>query len=80
MTRTKVVSIKVHPSARINKVTPDQNGGFIIWTTATAEKGKANDAVIRALAHYLSLAPSVIKLVRGAPSRQKQVAIEFPGD
>jgi uncharacterized protein YggU (UPF0235/DUF167 family) len=80
MARTKIIKIKVHPSARVNKVVPDDSGGYTVWTTATAEKGKANDAVIKALAKHLSLAPSLITLVRGASSRQKQLAITFPDD
>jgi uncharacterized protein YggU (UPF0235/DUF167 family) len=73
--KTVLVEIKVHPSARVNKVEAAENGGFTIWTTATAENGKANAAVIKALAKYLGMAPSMINLVRGATSRKKQVAI-----
>lgn len=72
----RIVKIKVHPKARLNKVQPDDDGGFTIWTTAPPDKGAANDAVIRALAEHLGIPRQVLSLVTGATSRQKLIKID----
>jgi uncharacterized protein YggU (UPF0235/DUF167 family) len=44
---------------------------YAISVTAVPERGKANDAVRRALAGELGIAPSRLSLVMGATSRTK---------
>jgi uncharacterized protein YggU (UPF0235/DUF167 family) len=44
---------------------------FAVHVTNLPEKGKANDAVIKALAKHLAISPSRVILLRGERSRNK---------
>lgn len=69
------IEVKVTPGAKKNTV--EVNGDISrVWTTAVAEKGKANDAVVKLLAKHFSVPKSAITIVRGHTSRTKLVEIE----
>jgi hypothetical protein len=51
---------------------------LIVAVSAPAVDGRANDAVLRALAAALGLRPSRLRLVGGERSRDKVVAISDP--
>jgi len=65
--------IKVKPKASFNKVMKIDDNHFEIYTTAAAEKGKANEAIIKLLAEFLNISPSQLEIVSGFKSRQKIV-------
>ncbi len=44
---------------------------YRVSVTASPVEGKANDAVVRALAEYFDIARSQVRLVAGAVSKQK---------
>jgi hypothetical protein len=67
--------IKVIPRARVNSITRDEAGNFRVHTTAAPTDGKANDAVIRALADFLDVPKSQIRIIRGQTSHNKVVEI-----
>jgi uncharacterized protein len=67
----KMLPVKVHPRARIEKVEHLPTGEYAIWTTAAPDRGEANSAVARLLARELGVAPSRLVLRRGATSRSK---------
>ena len=48
---------------------------YRVWVKEPAVDGKANDAVIRALADYLKVPISTIKIKSGRDSRQKILEI-----
>lgn len=48
---------------------------FIVRVKAPAHEGKANHAVIRALAGYFDVAQTQIEIVSGSASRKKMVMI-----
>ena len=48
---------------------------FIVLTTARPERGKANAAVVRALAEYFSVSPSCVRIIQGHTSHTKVVDI-----
>ena len=75
-TQTQVMRIEilVKPQARINKVEKTAVG-FKIFTTAPAQEGRANEAVIQLLAEYFDVAPSQVNILRGHASHKKLVEI-----
>lgn len=51
-------------------------GSLRVKVRARAEKGRANEAVLRLLARRLGVAPANLSIVRGAASRDKLVDVE----
>lgn len=72
-----LVSVKVNPKARLNRVEDDGEGGYTVWTTAAPDKGQANEAVVKALADHLGISRSSLTLKRGATSRRKLFEITW---
>ena len=72
---TKLIRVKVHPRAKRDRVEAIGAQSFEIWTTAPADRGKANEAVRRMLAESLGLAPARLSLVRGHAAREKYFAV-----
>ena len=64
------ISVKVKPRARAEKV-EEKDGGLVVLVKAEAKEGKANIAVIKALAAHFGVAPSRVRLVSGARSKTK---------
>lgn len=60
------IKVRVIPRAKFNRVELPK-----VWTTTTPTDGKANAAVIVALAKHFGVAKSRIKLIRGDASRDK---------
>jgi len=71
-----ILTAHVKPNARTNGITAWLDETTVkISVTAAAEKGKANEAVIRVLAEHFQVPPTSIRLVRGATTRMKQFEI-----
>lgn len=70
------LAVKVTPGAREESVTltPD---AVLVKVRAPADKGAANAAVLAVVARALGLAPSRVRLLRGATSREKLLAVEL---
>ena len=69
------LEIRVTPRASRERIELD--GETVrVWTTAAPTDGQANEAVRKALAKRLGLAPSRLSLVRGEASRDKTFEIE----
>lgn len=68
------LAVKVTPGAREESVTltPD---AVLVKVRAPADKGAANAAVLAVVARALGLAPSRVRLLRGATSREKLLAV-----
>ena len=71
----QIFNIRVIPRARVNSITADADGTLRVHTTTAPTDGKANDAVIRALADYWKIPRSQIKIVRGQTSHNKVVEV-----
>ena len=67
--------VRVTPRARKPGLT-QQDGVIHIAVSAPAEDGKANAAVIEALARALGVAKSRLTLIRGATSRDKVIRLQ----
>ncbi len=67
-------AVRVHPGARRNTLIPGDP--IRIEVTAAPEAGRANAAVRDMLARALGVAPSRLRLVRGAVARDKRYQLE----
>lgn len=70
------IEIRVQPRASRNAISGMRAGILRIRVTAPPVDGQANAAAIALLAQALDLPKSAIRLVRGASSREKTLAVE----
>jgi hypothetical protein len=71
------LKLKVSPKSRANEIAGRRADGAIhVRVTAAAESGKANEAVVRALADALGLPRGAVRIVGGAASREKWVELD----
>ncbi len=70
-----LVPVRAHPGARREGIQGLHAGRLKIATTVGAEGGKATDRIGRVLAVALELAPSRVRCISGATSRQKLFAV-----
>lgn len=69
------IQIKVVPRAKRPGVEQLSDGSWRVAVAAPAEDGKANAAVIEALAERFDVPKGAVKIVRGLRSRLKEVEI-----
>lgn len=55
-------------------VAGERDGALLVRVTAPPADGRANDAVLRALARALDIAPSEVRIEAGAAARSKVVS------
>jgi uncharacterized protein len=67
-----IVAVVAHPKASNRRVVWDGEA-LQVWVVEPASEGRANRAVVEAVAQALGLRPSAVELVRGARGRRKQV-------
>ena len=72
------VVVHAHPNARVERVQLLSDETLDVRVRAPAVEGRANAAVLEALAAALELRPWQVRLVRGERSRQKLVEIDLP--
>ncbi len=66
-----LIRVKVHPQAKRERIEQLDENAFEIWVREKPLEGKATDAVRRVLSQELGLSQQMIRLVRGANSRNK---------
>ena len=75
------LALRATPNASADAILlPSQAGSLelLVRTTATAEGGKANEAILRLLADALGQPVSALELLRGGSGRTKLVRIGQP--
>lgn len=70
------LSVRLTPRGGRDAVVLRPDGSLAVRVAAPPVDGRANEAMRRAVAKALGLAPSRVELVRGARSREKQVRID----
>ena len=75
----KVISIKVIPNAKKNKIS-DEDGKLKVRVNAPAVGGKANKAVVEVLAGFFEVKKKDIRIIRGEKSREKVIAVNKESD
>ena len=69
------ISITVKPNAKQEKVEPMPDGSYRVSVKAPPVEGKANEAVVAALAHYFSVPKSSVEITGGLRGKRKRVEI-----
>ncbi len=72
------ITLRVSPGAAHDRITRDANGLLRVRVTAPPDAGKANAAVIKALAKAWRLPRRDISLIQGTTARTK--VLEITGD
>jgi uncharacterized protein YggU (UPF0235/DUF167 family) len=72
------IGLQARPGARTERVSLSPDGGLLAWVRAPALDGRANAALVEAVARALRLRSRQVRLVRGQRSRQKVVEIDLP--
>ena len=71
------ISVHLKPNSHHREeVVPNDDGSLTIYTKAPAIEGRANLATGKLLAKYFGVAPSRVKLLRGATSKYKIFEID----
>ncbi|MDD5750385.1 MAG: DUF167 domain-containing protein [Candidatus Pacebacteria bacterium] len=70
------ISVRVRTKAKQERVEETGEGILSVWVKEAADKGKANVAVIRALAGHFKVPRNSVKIVSGLASRQKIIIID----
>ena len=71
------ISARLKPNSRHREeVITNNDGSLTIYTKAPAIEGRANLAAAKLLAKHLGVAPSKVKLLRGATSKYKTFEID----
>ena len=71
------ISVHLKPNSRHREeVVVGDDGVLTIYTKAPAIEGRANTAAVRLLAKHFGVAPSKVKLVRGATSTYKVFEVD----
>ena len=74
------ISVHLKPNSRHREeVVVCGDGSLTVYTKAPAIEGRANLAAVKLLAKHFGVAPSKLKLVRGAASKYKVFEIDKAG-
>ena len=71
-----IIKVKVTPRAKRPGIETAADGRVIVKVREPAEDGRANTAVIEALAEHFHVAKGAVRIVHGHTSRCKLVEIE----
>jgi uncharacterized protein (TIGR00251 family) len=69
------LQVRVQPRARRNAVTKVADGSLKVYVTAPPEDGRANEAVVEAIAEWLGVKRRQVEIIQGATSRNKVVRV-----
>lgn len=69
------IFVKAKPKAKIEKVEKIDNENFVVFVKEPPVKGRANQAIIKALAEYFKVPSANVKIVSGHTSKQKVIEI-----
>lgn len=69
------IRVRVKPGAHEEKVSREPDGSLLVSVTARAQEGKANAAVVKAVAKALHVSKSSVRIVSGLSSRTKTLEV-----
>jgi len=69
------IFVQVKPRAKKEKVIKISDTNFKVWVKELPEKGRANHAVMKALAGYFGISQSNIQIISGSTSKLKIIEI-----
>jgi uncharacterized protein len=65
------ISVKVKANTSQERIDKVDDANFIVWIREKPVEGKANAAVIKALAEYFAIPKSKVNLIKGRTSKRK---------
>lgn len=74
-----VLPVQAQPRAKKNGISGCHDGALKVQVTQVPEKGKANDALVKAIAKELDLRKSQVQLLSGATSTRKKFLVTGVG-
>jgi uncharacterized protein len=69
--------VRVKPGAHVERVSREPDGSLLVLVTARAQEGKANEAVVKAVAAFLGVPKSQVTIRSGQSGRTK--LLDIPG-
>jgi uncharacterized protein (TIGR00251 family) len=73
--RRMKIKVRLRPGAKMEKIEKVSDAEYRVWVKAPPREGKANAALIEALARYFDRPRRSVVLLKGASSRDKWVEI-----
>ena len=73
------IDVKVTPRASRNAIVGMRDGVLVVRVTAAPVDDAANRAVVKLIAKRVGVAPSRLRITRGARGRRKRITIEGAG-
>ena len=70
------LQVRVRPRAHANRTDVSDKGEVRVYVTAAPEAGRANKAVVAAIAEAVGVPKSSVAIVRGRTSRDKLLEID----
>lgn len=71
------ILVKAKPNAQKEEVLRVDENHFVVAVKEPPVGGKANEAIVRALAEYFKIPKSQVRIISGHTSRQKVIEIEI---
>lgn len=71
-----IIQVKAKPAAKEEKIIKISEKELEVWVKEPPIRGRANMAIIKALADYFKVSPSAVRIVSGYTSRLKTINIE----
>jgi uncharacterized protein (TIGR00251 family) len=72
-----ILTVKTTPNAPKTEIKRFENGILYMAVAAPAEKGEANDVLVRFLAKFLQIPVGDIKILSGKTARMKKIKLPF---
>lgn len=69
------INVQAHPVASEERIDQIDETTFAVWVREPPRQGRANAAIIQALAAHFKVAPSRVRILTGHTSRYKVVEI-----
>ncbi|TGL61610.1 DUF167 domain-containing protein [Leptospira sarikeiensis] len=69
------IEVRVKPNSKKPSLTKGEDGIWVVAVKEPATEGKANDAICRAIAEELDIAPSKVRIVKGEKSKRKLLEV-----
>jgi uncharacterized protein YggU (UPF0235/DUF167 family) len=72
------IRVRVKPGAHVERVSRESDGFLLVSVRARAQEGKANDAVVKAVAAFLRVPRTSVRIRSGLSSRIKTLEVPDP--
>jgi uncharacterized protein YggU (UPF0235/DUF167 family) len=69
------LQVKLHPGSREQRL--EEGDPWEVWVTEPARKGKANLALLKAVAAHFSVSTARVRIIGGAASRRKLLEVDI---